>query len=153
MDAKQVARGIKERDKMLVESGVVQTRVWPGVADASIDDSDNGPTVRSDMMKERVEWTLADKSPGSRKQGWLVVRRMLRAVLNQDDHGRPRSSPREEPGMFFVRNCTSAIELLPSMPRDDKNLDDIDTDAEDHLADEVRYRARNVVRRARQRDM
>jgi hypothetical protein len=53
--------------------------------------------------------------------------------------------------MFFFRTCQHACELIPSMPRDDKDLDDIDTDAEDHLADEVRYRARNIRRGARVR--
>ena len=53
--------------------------------------------------------------------------------------------------MFFFRTCRHAIELLPAMPRDDKDLDDVDTDAEDHIADEVRYRARNKAQAARQR--
>lgn len=151
MDAVDVAAGIKEREREMLESGMVQTRFHPGTADSAIGSSDNGPTVQTDMLKKGVDWELADKSPGSRKQGWLVVRRMLRAALNVDDEGRPRGKPREAPGLFFSRNCRSSIELLPSMPRDDKDLDDIDTDAEDHVADEIRYRCRNKVQAAKQR--
>lgn len=152
MDARDVAAGIKAREREMVESGLVPLSVRPGVADSSIDSSDNGPTVRSDMLAAGVDWEMADKSPGSRKQGWLQLRKMLRAALNVDGDGKPRPGPREEPAMFFFRTCRSAIELLPSMPRDDKDLDDLDTDAEDHIADECRYRARNKVRATKQRN-
>lgn len=151
MDAVDVAAGIMKREKEMIEGGLVSTRIHPGAADSSIDSSDNGPTVRSDMLRKNVHWELADKSPGSRKQGWLVMRRLLRAALNQDDEGKPRGKPREAPAMFFFRTCASAIELLPSMSRSDKDLDDVDTDSEDHVADECRYRARNLIRTARQR--
>jgi hypothetical protein len=104
------------------------------------------------MASKGVRWELADKSPGSRKQGWEQMRKLLRQSLNVDHDGRPLSGPRELPGMFFFRTCQHAIDLLPSMPRDDDDLDDIDTDAEDHIADEVRYRARNIKRATRVRD-
>ena len=32
------------------------------------------------------------------------------------------------------------IETVPAIPRDEKKMDDVDTDAEDHIADESRYR-------------
>ena len=152
MQAVDVAKGIKRREAAMIESGLVPLRVNPGVADAAIDTSDNGPTVRSDMLKEGVRWELADKSPGSRKHGWEQVRKLLRQAQHVDSEGNRLPGNRELPGMFFFRTCTSAIELIPSMPRDDNDLDDIDTDAEDHIADEVRYRARNLKRAARVRD-
>jgi hypothetical protein len=31
-----------------------------------------------------------------------------------------------------------------ALPRDEKDLDDVDTDAEDHAADETRYRVRRM---------
>lgn len=151
MDAKDVGRGILKRETDMVESGLISGRVKPGTADSAISSSDNGPTVQSDMLAVGVDWALADKSPGSRKQGWLIMRRLFRAALNLDDEGKPRVGPREEPCMRFFRTCSHAIELIPSMSRDDKDLDDIDTDAEDHIADEVRYRARNKVQATRQR--
>jgi len=153
MGAKDVARGVIKRDAELIEGGLVQGRVRVGVADSAIAASDNGPSVRSDMLAAGLDWEMADKSPGSRKQGWEVMRRLLRSAAHVDAEGRPKAGPREEPGMFFFRTCTAAIELIPSMPRSDKDLDDVDTDAEDHVADEVRYRARNRVRAARQRDL
>lgn len=153
MDAKQVAEGIKKREREMVEEGLVPIKVHPGVADSSIASTDNGPSVRTDMLSKGVDWEMADKAPGSRKQGWLVMRRMLRAALNVDAEGKPRSGPREEPAMYFFRTCPAAIELIPSMSRDDKDLDDIDSDGEDHVADEVRYRARGKRQAAKQRSM
>ena len=32
------------------------------------------------------------------------------------------------------------VELFPIAPRDETDPDDIDTDSEDHIADEVRYK-------------
>jgi hypothetical protein len=40
--------------------------------------------------------------------------------------------------------CVSFIDTVPVLPRDDKNLDDIDDDAEDHIADESRYLIRDL---------
>lgn len=153
MDAKDVAKGIKERETAFIENGLVPIRISGGIADSAIDSSDNGPTVRSDMESQGVQWEMADKAPGSRKQGWLQMRKMLRNSLNLDKDGNVKTSPREEPGLFFFRTCKHAIELIPSMPRDDKDLDDIDTDAEDHIADEIRYRCRDRVQAAKQRNM
>jgi hypothetical protein len=151
MDAKSVADGIKIRERNMIEEGLIPVKVRPGPADSAIDASDNGPSVRSDMLSRGVDWEMADKAPGSRKQGWLVMRRMLRASAGLDNEGKQITGPREEPGLYFFRSCEAAIELLPSMSRDDKDLDDIDTHGEDHVADEARYRVRNKVRITKQR--
>jgi hypothetical protein len=37
------------------------------------------------------------------------------------------------------RDCTSLIRTLPKLPRDEKNPEDVDTDAEDHPYDGIRY--------------
>jgi len=47
---------------------------------------------------------------------------------------------REQAGLFVFETCEQFIEMVPSIPRDEKNMDDVDTDAEDHIADESRYR-------------
>jgi hypothetical protein len=40
--------------------------------------------------------------------------------------------------------CHQFIETVPSLPRDEKDPDDVNTNAEDHIADETRYRVRHV---------
>lgn len=43
-------------------------------------------------------------------------------------------------GLYFMDCCTASIATLPVLPRDPNNLEDVDTDAEDHVYDDVRYR-------------
>ena len=45
----------------------------------------------------------------------------------------------EEPRLVFFSSCTNIISQLPSLPLDKKNPEDIDTKAEDHLYDAMRY--------------
>ena len=47
---------------------------------------------------------------------------------------------RSQPGVYIFRGCCPDFErTIPSLPRDEKDPDDVNTDAEDHIADEVRY--------------
>jgi len=39
-----------------------------------------------------------------------------------------------------VKDCRQFIRTIPTLPRSERDPDDVDTDAEDHIADEVRYR-------------
>jgi hypothetical protein len=41
--------------------------------------------------------------------------------------------------MVITSNCTNIIAQLPIIPLDKKNPEDIDTKAEDHLYDAIRY--------------
>lgn len=83
-------------------------------------------------MAVGVYWTRADKSPGSRKQGWEKMRSMLKQ--STEDH-------REEAGMFVCEGCHQFIRTVPVLPRSERDPDDVDTDAEDHTGDESRYMA------------
>ena len=46
----------------------------------------------------------------------------------------------------MFNTCRQFIRTFPVLPRDDKKPDDIDTEAEDHIADEARYRVLEVKR-------
>lgn len=137
----QIATGIVEREIALGlrNSRGAVTRVKPGPADSSIfdDSTDSGGRSIGDQMRVPVRvngiecvgvaWIKADKSPGSRKRGWEAIRQLLK-------DGKPPKGggPREHPGLFVFRQCKHWIELVPSLPRDDKDPDDVDTDVEDH---------------------
>lgn len=147
MLAKDVADGIRMREIGLGLAG----RIKPGVADASIYGAENGMCVATDMEQAKVKWIPVDKSSGSRKHGWGQVRKRLRASLNWDDDCQVKSTPREEPGLFVVGEaCAHFMRTVPSIVRSDKDPDDVDTDVEDHIADEVRYRCwtKRAVRRS-----
>lgn len=139
MLAKDIAKMGKAREIAMGLSG----RVQPGPADSSIFDEENGNNIGRDMKLAGLEFVPADKGPGSRKQGWQQVRKRLRAALNIDEMDQPRGVPREEPALFVVDTCTEFLRTTPSLPRDEDDPDDVDTDVEDHIGDEVRYRVRH----------
>jgi len=121
-----IAKGIKSR-----EAGM-RHRVQDGPADSSIFSVENGASIATHMTAQGISWTMADKSPGSRRNGWEKIRAMLKAAKEE----RP-----EEPGLYVFDTCVDGfIRTLPSLPRDTRNRDDVDTDAEDHAGDETRYR-------------
>mgnify|MGYP003597154235 CR=1 FL=1 len=51
-----------------------------------------------------------------------------------------QASPMEDPGLFAFDTCRQFIRTVPTLPRDANKTDDVDTHAEDHIADETRYR-------------
>lgn len=144
MLAVDVAEGILDRE----EDWGLEGRVKKGVADTNIFDDNNGVSVARDMAKKGVSWDPADKGPGSRKQGWEQLRKLLKNGIPPAD-----GEPREEPGLFVMSRCEQWLRTVPVLPRDDKDLDDVDTDAEDHAGDETRYRIRHRPKVAKARSM
>lgn len=148
MLAVDIAKGIIQREIDMRLHG----RVKAGPADSSIFDVENGMCIADDMeRKVRLDdgrefpgpkFDRADKSPGSRKTGWEQMRKRFKASLP------PKSGVREEPGIFIFSKCKHFQRTVPVLPRDEKDMDDIDTDAEDHIGDETRYRVRAITKRA-----
>lgn len=139
MLAENVGKGILDRE----DDWGIRHRVKPGPADSSIHDEENGKSIEGDMAKVGCDWQLADKGPGSRKQGWLQIRKMLDGALPKPN------TMREAPGFFIFDRCEQMIELFQATPRDTDDLDDVDTEAEEHMQDMVRYRLRKLVRTVR----
>lgn len=136
MLSREIAVGIKEREQEWGIWGNVKT----GPADSSIfDDYEPGKSVAGEMRKVGVRWVPVDKGPGSRKQGWEIFRKYLSGSVPGEE------GAREFPGLFVCRRCDQFIRTIPVLPRKEKDLDDVDTDSEDHVADEVRYRLRQRV--------
>jgi len=129
MLAADIAKGILEREAALGAILGEGRRVRPGPADSAIYDRENGNCIADDMAREGVFWLKAEKGPGSRKQGWQRLRALLKGARS-----------REAPGLFVFESCRHFIRTLPVLPRDELDPDDIDSAAEDHIADETRYR-------------
>ena len=130
-----IADGIRKHQSDFPFGGRVRT----GPADSSIFDETNGDSPAKIQERHQVRWEKADKSPGSRKRGWQLLRGRLQAGA---------ADQMEEPGLFIFENCRQFIRTVPVLPRDERDPDDVDTDAEDHVADEVRYRILAVKRDA-----
>lgn len=147
MLASDIAEGIRLREIGMGLAG----RVKPGPADASIFDEENGNCIAKDMAAKGIKWEKADKGPGSRKQGWEQMRKRLKGTLNMDEEGNRLPGPRERPGLFVVaERCPAFLRTVVTIPRDEADPDDVDSDAEDHAADEARYRARFKRKEIRQ---
>lgn len=127
MTAASVARGIITREKQMA----IHHRVTSGPADSAIYNVTDEESIGQNMEKEGVFWTPADKRPGSRKNGWELIRDRLDAVVNREKA--------DMPGIYIFDTCRDFIRTFPSLPRDSKDPDDVDTEAEDHIADDVRY--------------
>ncbi|NJB67509.1 hypothetical protein GGQ74_001149 [Desulfobaculum xiamenense] len=130
MLAVEIAEGIRRREAE--HPALKGRRVLPGPADASIFDAENGVCIADDMGKRGVRWERADKRPGSRRNGLEKVRKLLKAGLER---------PMEHPGLFVFDTCTHFIRTVPVLPRSERDPDDVETEAEDHIYDETRYRA------------
>jgi len=146
MLASEIAEGIVDREIRWGWRDTVTCRVNPGVADSAIFKVENGNCIATDFQQpvriggrvySGVSWIPSDKSPGSRKNGWELMRKMLKAA-------QPKlGTPRERPGLFVVvEECPQWMRTVLSLPRDERDMDDVDTAAEDHAGDETRYRVR-----------
>lgn len=138
MAAGSIAKGILDREKDLG----IGYRTTIGPADTEIWSKDSRGTQRApidDMEDEKVFWDKADKSPGSRKRGWQVLRTYLENAVPHED------GTRDSPGIFICARCTHWIELVPPMPSDRDDPDELPESYEDHICDATRYRLTYVV--------
>lgn len=137
MSARNVAKGIKSIAARQESGGWRNGPLHPGPADNQINNvnEEESKSIKWLMAKEDIHWEESDKSPGSRKIGLELIRQMLENAL--DNSG---------PGLYFMDNCQSTIETLMVLPRDEDDMDDVDTDAEDHPYDSVRYQVLKFMR-------
>lgn len=131
LSARSVAEGVKKIDETLLTHKWIQRIVFPGPADNSIFDDPRKDTdsIALEMSRLGVTWERSNKNPGSRERGMQLIRDRLENALTG-----------EGPALYFMDNCREAIAQLPQLPRDPDNPDDVDSEAEDHLYDELRYR-------------
>lgn len=137
MRASKIAAGIRDREEDAGVRGEGWCRVIPGPADTEIYNKSSdrdGRCPADDMEEEGVTWERADKSAGSRKRGWEMLRTYLGDAIPGPD------GTREKPGFFVCINCVWWLHLCPPMPRDETDLDEVPDTYEDHTADMTRYR-------------
>lgn len=128
-----VAEHCRDYEIKLLNEGWIEEQPWPGPADNQIRDvrESDVDTIEKKMSDRGIRWIESDKSPGSRKVGLQLMRdRLEAAMLRRED----------APHLYFMDNCRASIATLPTLPRDEDDPDDVDTDAEDHPYDMVRYR-------------
>lgn len=141
----EIGEGMRERELDFPYQGNIHKRVRPGPADHNIfGDGTQGHralNIHDEMRRSGIRFDKALKGPGSRKAGWQVCRDYMGNALPPVD-----GQERPGPGLYIFSNCRYFINLIPLMSRDDRDPDDIDTEVEDHIADELRYRLRRIRR-------
>ena len=115
---------------LILEAEKEDGNIVYGVLDSSLwhKRGDTGPSLAEQMIIKGCRWRPSDRSKGSRVSGKNEIHRRLQV----DEFT-------EKPRLVFFNNCTNTISQLPSIPLDKKNPEDVDTNAEDHLYDALRY--------------
>ena len=123
MTAEDVARGIAERERH-------DSNIRYGVLDPAAFAEDGGPSIAERMYRAaNIRFRPADNkrvADYGRMGGWDQMRTRL---IGED--GRPM--------LVFFSTCQAAIRTIPTLQHDTHKPEDLDTEAEDHAADEVRY--------------
>lgn len=95
-----------------------------GIADPAIWNAETGKSIADVAAEHSVFFTKGDHE---RIAGWMQVH--YRFAF--DDNGFPM--------MYVFSNCKAFIRTMPLLQYDEHKPEDLDTDGEDHVADEVRY--------------
>ena len=95
-----------------------------GVADPAIWNAETGKSIADVAADHGVFFQKGDHE---RIAGWMQVHYRLAF----DEHGLPM--------MYIFSNCKAFIRTMPLLQYDEHKPEDLDTDGEDHVADEVRY--------------
>jgi hypothetical protein len=110
-----------EQEDGTIRYGVLDSSLWHNRGDT-------GPSLAEQMNMKGCRWRPSDRSKGSRISGKNEIHRRLQV----DEFT-------EEPRLVFFSTCTNTIAQVPSLPLDKRNPEDVDTHAEDHLYDALRY--------------
>src|SRR6478609_4038968 len=117
----EVARGIIERDQG-------ETFTY-SVGDPSMWIADGGPPRSEVFANHKVFFRAADNkrvTGNGAMGGWDEMRQRLKG----ED---------AVPMLYVFSTCRDFIRTVPALPHDPDRMEDVDTDAEDHVADEARY--------------
>ena len=112
----EVAAGIKLRQSPDEEFAY-------SVADPAIFSEDGGPSIAETFRKSGVVFRPGDNK---RLPGWQQVRSRLVGL-----DGKPM--------LYLFSTCRDTIRTLPALQHDDARPEDINTEGDDHAADELRY--------------
>ena len=121
MEPSELARKIREIES---DDPNLRGRRINRVGDPAIWQSDGHESIGALMERQRIFW---DKGDHARISGKMQVHHRL----SFDAEGVPM--------LYVFTTCKHFIRTVPNLVYDDKNVEDIDTDGEDHIYDELRY--------------
>lgn len=121
LTAEQVGEGIKQHEAL--------EKIDFGVLDPAAFSSDGGPSIADRIGQAGVYFNPADNKRVSGR-GALGGWDQLRARLIGDG---------VRPALYVFSTCVDLIRTLPALQHDTNRPEDLDTNMEDHAADELRY--------------
>lgn len=95
-----------------------------GVADPAIWDAQYGESIAETAARHGIYFVKGDHR---RMAGWMQC------------HYRLQFDPEGYPRMYVLDSCRDFIRTIPTLVYDQHNPEELDTDGEDHAADEWRY--------------
>lgn len=134
---------LEEREAIVKEKYGIR-RIYDGPADSAIFTVQDGLSIADKHELRGISWEIARKGPGSRVHAWQELRQLM---------SNSKQSPMEGKGLFITEDCLQFKRTVPTAQRDKRNLDDIDTAAEDHICDETGYMVRWEQADAKQVDI
>lgn len=134
MPAYEVARGILDREKgEKVRYRVADPSIWHPRPQNRVGES-RGPTIQEDMSAEGVFFLRADND---RIQGKMQVHKRLR--IEEDIDTKTGEIIGEHPMFRVFNNHHHFWRTMQALQEDENNPEDVNTDQEDHIYDELRY--------------
>lgn len=129
MTADEVARGIVSRETHEIDGNFYREKIDDAVLDPAAFSEDGGPSIAERMQNAGALWRPADNKRVAR-QGALGGWDQLRSRLKGNESG---------PLIMFFSTCVHTIRTIPALQHDPLKAEDLDTESEDHAADETRY--------------
>lgn len=110
-----------------------------GVADPAIFQKNGGESIGEIMEKQGVYFERGDNS---------------RMAGKQQVHNRLAFSEDGRPSLYVFSSCRNFIRTLPTLVYDNTDVEDVNSDGEDHIYDELRYVCmENPMKRPERRDI
>jgi len=140
LTAEQVAERLIEREKG-------DPKLAYGVLDPSTFRVESGPSIAERINRALIKQKLAafreadntrvntreSKDKRGPMSGWDQMRSRIIGIL--DDKGRPTGVPM----VYCFSTCVASIRTIPVLQHDPARAEDLDTESEDHAADDWRY--------------
>lgn len=144
MDSADVARRIKEIEQKDPEQllGAGGEEGIDRIADPAIFSAEDGPPVSEKMSLEGIFFRRADNK---RVPGWDSLRAYMRGEVVERQYAEDQDgdkyviSEKYIPRFYVFETCRAFFRTVPGLARDEHDYEDVDTDQEDHIADEARY--------------
>jgi hypothetical protein len=95
-----------------------------GYADPAIWNAERGESIAETAAQHQV---FFNKGDNQRLPGWMQIH--YRFAFDEDGY----------PMMYVFNTCKDFIRTIPMLQYDEHKPEDLDTDGEDHIADETRY--------------